>query len=248
MSWIHVKRARRFLWAILLLAVLAGAALVLALTGRLNGIFIRFYPVRGVDVSHHQGDIDWTALREEGAAFAYIKATEGSGHVDERFADNWREAKEAGILCGAYHFFSFDSEPETQAALFIQTVGPLSGHLIPVLDVEYYGDKRADPPKKDEAAANIREMLGLLEEQYSARPMIYTTYPFYQRYLQGEFEDYPLWIRNTYFPPFDKGTRWTFWQYTDQAGLPGSAEGAEIYVDWNVFRGTKEELGEFVAP
>ena len=66
------------------------------------------YPIRGVDVSHYQGDIDWEVLSRQDIRFAYIKATEGSSHTDERFRENWDHAADTELKVGAYHFFSFD--------------------------------------------------------------------------------------------------------------------------------------------
>ena len=65
------------------------------------------YPVRGIDVSHHQGPIDWQRVAADDVAFAVIKATEGGDHVDDAFATNLREARAAGLAVGAYHFFTF---------------------------------------------------------------------------------------------------------------------------------------------
>ena len=76
------------------------------------------YPVRGVDVSHYQGTIDWPVLAAQDLDFAYIKATEGSSHTDEKFAENWEAAKDTGLRIGAYHFFSFDSPGESQLKHF----------------------------------------------------------------------------------------------------------------------------------
>ncbi|WP_411196785.1 GH25 family lysozyme, partial [Rhizobium sp.] len=61
--------------------------------------------VHGVDVSRWQGEIDWETLRQQGANFVYIKATDGGDHLDPMFKKNWRRAKEAGLKHGAYHFF-----------------------------------------------------------------------------------------------------------------------------------------------
>lgn len=91
-------------------------------------------------------------------------------------------------------------------------------------------------------AAQLGEMLSVLEEHYQVKPIIYTTYTIYSKYIKGEFEEYPLWIRNVYFPP--SGTlkdAWLFWQYTDTAVLDGYV-GDEKNIDMNVFRGTEEEL------
>ncbi len=204
------------------------------------------YQVHGVDVSHYQGEIDWKVLEEQNVSFAFIKATEGSGHVDTRFHENWEEVTETDIRAGAYHFFSFDSSGETQAELYIRTVGDLDGRLLPVIDVEYYGDKASNPPTQEELVEELLIMLELLEEEYGVKPMIYTTYSFYYKFLKGEMEEYPLWIRNVYFSPnLDMYNRWSFWQYTDQAILDGY-EGGEEHIDRNVFLGTLEELQELV--
>lgn len=80
------------------------------------------YPVRGVDVSSYQGEIDWETLENQDIDFAFIKATEGSGYEDEYFQQNFQNASETGIRIGAYHFFSFDSSGITQAENFIKTV------------------------------------------------------------------------------------------------------------------------------
>lgn len=228
--------------------VLCLLVLSLVYTNQLNAVYSLLYTVQGVDVSHYQGKIDWNQMQKNGVDFAYIKATEGSGSVDETFEANRHGAEEAGVLWGPYHFFSFDSEPETQAELFTNTVGPLSGHLIPVLDVEYYGDKRVNPPEKEELVSKISEMLTYIEEAYSVKPMIYTTYPFYEAYIRGSFEEYPLWIRNTYVPPFDKTGKWTFWQYTDTAKMPDCYTGTEDCIDRDVFIGSEKELTDFVVP
>lgn len=204
------------------------------------------YEVRGVDVSHYQGDIDWETLAGEDINFAFIKTTEGSGHVDTRFYENWEGADATDLKIGAYHFFSFDSPAETQAQLYIETVGDLSGNLIPVVDVEFYGDKFSNPPEEEELLAELKTMLALLEEEYGVKPMVYTTYTFYYKYLDGEIDGYPLWIRNVYFSPnLDMRGEWTFWQYTDQAVLEGYS-GAEEHIDMNVFYGSLDTLDEYV--
>ncbi len=74
-----------------------------------------------VDVSSYQADIDMNELKKQNIRFIYIKATEGSGSQDARFTENWENAKEAGLLSGAYHFFSYDSPGKTQAENYIST-------------------------------------------------------------------------------------------------------------------------------
>lgn len=189
---------------------------------QLNALFINQYEVTGVDVSHYQGSIDWENFQGQGIGFAYIKATEGSSYMDDRFPANWKAAGETEIPVGAYHFFSFDSPARSQAEWFISVAGDLSGKLVPAVDIEYYAEKQTDPPEVEETVASLRELLRILEERYQKKPVIYTTYPVYHRYIKGRFPDYPLWIRNVYYPPgLDVGDVWAFWQYSDTARRNG---------------------------
>lgn len=214
---------------------------------RITPLLADKYEINGVDVSHYQGTIDWLVLASQDMDFAFIKATEGSSYVDECFYDNWQAAAETGLLIGAYHFFSFDSEGKTQAQFYIDTVGSLDGKLTPAVDVEFYEDKSSNPPPKEEVVRELRELLAALEDHYQAKPVIYTTYQAYRRYIKDEFTDYPLWIRNVYYEPFlIDDPAWTFWQYTDTEVLEGY-QGSETYIDRNVFRGTKEELRELTV-
>lgn len=237
---------KRWLWAAglcsLTAAVIIAGTLVLRKEIKINPIFAKGYEVHGVDVSHYQGAIDWEVLSQQNLDFAIIKATEGSTHVDECFLDNWQAAEQTHLALGAYHFFSFDSEGDRQAASYIDTVGNLNGKLAPVIDVEYYGDKRSNPPERTEVVKNLSALLDALEQHYEIKPIIYTTYTIYNDYIKGEFEDYPLWVRSVYCPPTVLfGNKWSFWQYMDTAMLDGYA-GDQKYIDVNVFRGTKQEL------
>lgn len=214
----------------------------------LNTFFARKYEIQGVDISHYQGQIDWQTLQKQNIDFAFIKATEGSSHVDACFSQNWASISKTSLYAGAYHFFSFDSPAKTQAQLFIHTVGPLSGKLAPVIDIEYYGNKEKNPPKKDAVLSSLQEFLSILEQQYQIKPILYTTYKVYNKYLKKDFQEYPLWIRNVYYPPvFALGKRWSFWQYSDTAVLTGY-KGTEPYIDRNVFRGSLTELKSYLVP
>lgn len=198
------------------------------------------YPVRGADVSHYQGAIDWPVLAGQDLDFVYIKATEGSSHTDERFLENWEAAKETGLKVGAYHFFSFDSPAETQLDHFTEVVPDWPGMLPPAVDFEFYGDKRSNPPEVLKACGQLEIMVRGLEAVYGVKPVIYATEETYHAYLEGRFEEWPLWIRNVVTKPSIGKREWLFWQYTNRARLKGY-EGEEPYVDMNVFAGTEEE-------
>ena len=92
------------------------------------------YPLRGIDVSHHQGSIEWPRVAADDVAFAIIKATEGGDHIDTKFDENLRNARAAGLAVGAYHFFTFCRPGADQARNFIATVPHDQPLLPPVVD------------------------------------------------------------------------------------------------------------------
>lgn len=229
------------------LAFVVFITLVLTKKIRITSLWADRYDVQGIDVSHYQGDINWQILQRNQIDFAYIKATEGSSHMDEKFEVNWQEAAKTNIRIGAYHFFSFDSPGKEQAEWFIDSVGNLSGKLPPVVDIEYYGDKESNPPTEETVIENLQEMLDKLEKEYQVKPIIYTTYKVYKKYIRDNFEAYPLWLRNVYYiPNLDLSENWVFWQYSDTSVMEGY-NGEEKYIDRNVFYGSKEELEERIV-
>lgn len=205
----------------------------------------REYPVRGVDVSSHQGIIDWDVLSRQNIDFAFIKATEGSSFQDERFLYNFENASNTGIKAGAYHFFSYDSTGAAQADNFISIVPRRDDMLPPVVDIEFYGDKEKNLPGAEETRAILDELLLKLEDHYNKKPVIYATQKSYDLYIRDNYSDYPVWIRNVIAKPYlPDGREWTFWQYSHRKVLDGY-EGREKYIDMNVFNGTKEEFEAF---
>lgn len=239
---IKVKKWKIFGAAVLALLALALAGVYCVYNGYilLNNPSRSRYPIRGVDVSHYQGTIDWGILGKEDISFAYIKATEGSSHVDPQFAKNWQEAGESGLRTGAYHFFSFDSPGQGQLEHFTATVGDEPGRLPPVVDFEFYGDKKVNPPEAEPVAEQLGILLEGLEAHYGVQPVIYATEEAWEMYIHGRFDQYPLWIRNVKTRPDIGTTRWTFWQYSNRGRLKGYS-GEEKYIDLNVFGGTKEQ-------
>jgi hypothetical protein len=71
-----------------------------------------------IDVSHHNGAIDWPAVAAGGIALAFIKATQGERFVDPAYARNRAAAAAAGVLAVPYHFVD-GGDPAAQAAHFL---------------------------------------------------------------------------------------------------------------------------------
>lgn len=202
----------------------------------------------GVDISAYQADVDMEKLKVQGIDFIFIKATEGTTHQDRRFAENWENAKNAGLPAGAYHFFSYRSPGETQAENFIETVGPdLSGRLLPVVDVEFYGEKTADLPAREDVVRELAVFLDALEACYGVKPMIYAPRDIWARYIDGAFDGYKIWMSSVNVPiGFAYSGRWDVWQYFNRAVLEGYS-GGEKYIDMNVLN-RKTTLEDLLVP
>ncbi len=202
------------------------------------------YPVTGVDVSSHQGTVDWEALASQDIKFAFIKATEGSSFVDDRFTANWADASKTDLRVGAYHFFSFESSGEAQAELFCGTVEPVKNMLPPVIDVEYYGKfKSVDDINVSDIKLELRVLVEKLTDKYWMKPIIYASKETYDTIVREDFSDCDLWIRSVY-SAVDSDIDWTFWQYSNRHILKGYS-GEERYIDMNVFSGTVEDFASY---
>ena len=234
--------------AIITLSVIGGVLLALLYKGVIwfNTPSTRDFPVRGVDVSWYQGNIDWNVLASNGIEFAFIKATEGSTHKDRRFTRNWKLARQTGLAVAAYHFFSFESPGSSQAANFIASVPKDPQALPPVVDFEHFGKTFQTDAN---ARRELKALLVDLERHYDRNPIIYLDENMYKRYIMGRsaFLAYPVWIRNIYTSPkLPDGRQWTFWQYKHREVLKGY-DGPEKFIDMNVFNGSKAQFRNFVA-
>ena len=206
----------------------------------INEISLGSNDVRGADISSYQVNVDMAKLKEQGIQFIYIKATEGSSHQDEFFKQNWQNAKNAGLLSGAYHFFSFESAGITQAQNFIDAIGnSLEGRLLPAVDVELYGSHTDNLPNQENVARELKALLDTLESQYNVKPILYAQKDFYDKYLATDFSSYPRWIRDVYVPAnWRNGKDWLIWQYNDRGRLDGYS-GSEKYIDLDVLNPNK---------
>jgi lysozyme len=189
------------------------------------------YPRQGIDVSHHQGAIDWTALPAQQVDFAYIKSTEGGDHRDRRFAENWAATGRVGITRGAYHFFTLCRSGADQAANFIATVPLDPNALPPVIDLEFGGNCAARPSTAvliTELAAFIRPV----EARFGKPVTLYLTREFDAAYGLSKRVQRPLWLRRLVLEPNWGARPWSIWQASSFRRVRGIAG----RVDWNVMR------------
>jgi lysozyme len=197
------------------------------------------FPVWGVDVSHHQGSIDWSAVAsEQRIRFAYVKATEGAAFTDHEFERNWREARGAGLRVGAYHFFSFCSSGADQARHFLSVVPTDPGALPPALDVE----DGVGCPERPGRAALLREISSwcrMVETALGKRPVVYVTRESYRTLIAGSGIENRLWVRDLVREPRPpRGEDWAFWQFHARGRIRGIGRS----VDLDAYR---SELGPF---
>jgi lysozyme len=241
------KRKKSILKVILIPLVLLPviAVIVYFITDQINRPrFVRYpafgidlpvkYAIHGIDVSRYQHNIDWKAVKDMEdkkvkIGFAFIKATEGLGRVDNGFRKNWFKAKEAKMARGAYHFFICSKSGKAQAENFIETVRMSKGDLPPVLDIE---------TTNGASAADIQQRAGdwlqMVEKHYKVKPIIYSNVDFYENFLQGKFDDYPLWVAHYYVKEKPGMKRnWILWQHNEK----GRVNGIDAFVDFNVFNG-----------
>jgi len=201
------------------------------------------YSVIGVDVSHHQGRIDWQALANDGIAFAYIKATEGESFGDANFAMNWSGAASARLPRGAYHFFTQCKSGIDQARNFIAKVPRDPKALPPVVDAESMGPC-ANAAPVGSVARELEALLAQLAAHYGRSPLIYTTAEFHDAYLQGQFAGDQFWLRSLVIPPLFRYQQWILWQYQNR----GQRRGIQGPVDLSVFRGSQQDFTAFAQP
>ncbi|HTU12849.1 MAG TPA: GH25 family lysozyme [Allosphingosinicella sp.] len=226
-----MTRGRWLVAAGALLAILAGGALLLWQMAPNWHPPETDYPRQGIDVSHHQGPIDWPRLPAQGVHFAYIKATEGGDHRDTRFAENWRAARAAGIPRGAYHFFTLCRPGADQAANFIAVVPAEPDALPPAVDLEYMGNCDGRPGV-DGFHRELAVFLAAVEARYGQPALLYLTEEFDAAFQVSARVDRPLWLRSLAFEPRFGARPWTYWQVSNMRRLDGIAGP----VDWNVAR------------
>lgn len=192
------------------------------------------FPARGIDVSHHQGRIDWAAVAGDDVAFAYIKASEGGDHRDREFRRNISEANRLELPVGAYHFFTFCRPGSDQARNFIEAVSAGVMQLPPVVDIEFEGncDRRPSP---DELEREIAAFLDMVEGHLGFKLACYVPDDLLEAY-GGALPSRRLWRRSLFHEP--ERPDWTIWQYHPA----GRVAGIDGDVDLNVISISLDEL------
>lgn len=198
------------------------------------------YPVRGIDVSRHQGTIDWPQVAASGVDFVYMKATEGGDWTDPEFSRNWREAGANGLARGVYHFFTFCRDADEQADHALGVLPP-EAELPFAVDVEYGGNCE-NYESRDAIQASLDRFIERVTDAIGRAPLIYAVHDSYPDFAEGRYPESPLWMQHVIWEPSpEAGRDWTLWQYSVYGEVPG-IEGA---VDLNVFNGDEAAFEAF---
>ena len=150
----------------------------------------------GIDVSAHQGKINWTKVKGDGKSFAILKASEGETYRDPTYQFNYQSAKAAGLVVGPYHYFRPGIDMQTQLNNFRGAVRDLApGDLIPWVDVEdavsRYEGGEVIPFSR--IAADLSRFLPMADKAFGCTVGIYTGGWFWDR-LAMPVQRRPLWV------------------------------------------------------
>ncbi len=195
------------------------------------------YPVTGIDVSAHNGVIDFDSIASNGIDFVLIKASEGSSFRDSLFESNYAKAALAGLKTGVYHFFRFDCDGWSQAENVLKAVAGKRIDLPIVIDIEEWGNMEKFSTKQ--ITDQLQSMIDHLEEN-GWKVMIYTNKNGFNRFIRSQFDRYPLWICSFTDPPID--ANWDYWQYSHIGEIPGAPGKADL----NTFNGNRQEWQQWI--
>lgn len=195
----------------------------------------RAYPVAGIDISSHNGTIDFDTVAAAGYSFVFIKASEGAYYRDSLFAGNAAAARSAGLAVGAYHFFRKSRDGKRQAQNLLGATRGIALDMPLVVDVEDWSNDNGE----DSATVRQRlaDMISALESQ-GKQVMIYTNGDGHKKhYLAGGYSRLPLWLCAFKEPSEIEATPHDFQQYSHWGTVPG----IKGDVDLNIFNGTREQ-------
>ncbi|MGW1975792.1 lysozyme [Streptomyces sp. NPDC001889] len=198
----------------------------------------------GVDVSSHQGNVNWSALWSSGVKWSYVKATEGTYYKNPYFTQQYNGSYDIGMVRGAYHFATPDTATgAAQADYFVSNGGGWSrdGRTLPgALDIEWnpYGD--ACYGKSQSAMVSwIRDFLNRYKARTGRDAVIYTATSWWTQ-CTGNYAGFgassPLWIARYNTTPGTLPAGWgfqTMWQYTSSGPIVG---------DHNKFNGAYDRV------
>lgn len=189
--------------------------------------------VKGIDVSHHQGVIDWKKVAGDGVKYAIIKASEGVSRIDPKLSVNATGAKANKILTSFYHYARPENNAaDKEASHFATAVLGLHVDFPLVLDVEGEASKIG----KSKLTQWCEVFCTTLKRLTGKDVMIYTGASFAKDYLGAPLGKYPLWVANygrgLTKAPMQNPTWsvWSLYQYTETGKVNGISGNVDVNV------------------
>ena len=198
------------------------------------------YPIVGIDISSHNGDIDFYKVKNDDFSFVIIKASEGEDVLDSLFTTNYNRAKANGLKVGAYHYFRKNTDGINQAKNFVEAVGWRKLDLPLVIDVE---DEINDKVSDDITMKNLNFMIDNLQSR-GFKVMIYTNGNGYKKYVKDRpFVNVNLWLCSFKKPDDIAHIPHQLQQYSHH----GRVNGINGDVDLDVFNGNEKQWEQWLS-
>ena len=198
------------------------------------------YPIAGIDVSKHNGNIDYNQVVADNYQFAFINASEGKTYRDDAFDRNYRAARSAGLKVGAYHFFRKNRTGQEQADNLLGVIKGKHLDLPLVIDLEDDWGNGATTSRQT-AIDRVIEMVNILNDK-GYQVIIYTNLDGYEKYYKKMLVNCDLWLCSFTSPDLLPHLPHCFQQYSHE----GTVAGVEGKVDLNIFRGSRGEWEEYL--
>ena len=185
--------------------------------------------ISGIDVSYHQGEIDWAKVKASGIDFVMMRVgyrgygESGKLVEDANFQANIRGASEAGLKIGVYFFSQALNleEVEEEVAFLLERIEDYEITMPVVYDWEYVSDEARTANMDARTLTDCSEYFCRLVQNAGYQPMIY--FNRHQAanllYLE-ELTDYPFWLA-AYTNRMEFPYKVDMWQYTDSGRVPG---------------------------
>ena len=193
----------------------------------------------GIDVSKHNGDIDWAKVAQSGVKFAIIRTgfgKEATKQIDPKFEANYKGCKDNGILVGAYHYsYAKTTEEARREAEFCSKIIENKQFEFPIyFDIE---DETQQCLSKAACSEMVRAFCGVLESKgYWAG--VYSFDSFFQTHLDSTIpKRYAAWVARVenVFPKYVDKPLIGIHQYSFKGkidGISGDVDLDEAFKDY----------------
>ncbi len=211
--------------------------------------------INGVDVSHHQGTINWASVAGSGVTFAFAKATQGTTFTDPEFAANMANGSAAGVRMAGYDYACPVTDSNTgctadtgtqEANYFDSVAGPYfkSGYMYPALDFEEGCGVISNAALDGYIIAwmNTVESYISTNDGFTIVPIIYMDSSYASSCVDTNVTQYHLWIANygVSSPSTGVWSSWNYWQYSSTGTVPGISGSGNVDLDY--FNGNLSQL------